>query len=705
MRIKNFLLLLLVPAICAALLALGAISYVTAARQATELAHGEAENVALDQSELIFSKLREAETALQVLVAQLELYQGQGMGREAMKLAVKGVAAASDDFFGVWALWKAQAYDGKDEQYRDDEELGNSEGRANAFWWRDEGKLMYDVSNDYDKEDYYIKPLEYNRLVIIPPYVDIDTPEHTVMSSVVAPIRGKDGAMGVAGVDIELSFIQGLVDKVQPYGSGYAMVISDTGLVVAGPEKHASDSLPQVQPQVQALMNGEHFSMEARSVKNGEAMLCFYTPVQLDAGLAPWYFMVGLPQAEIMAQARRILWIQSGVSLATLTLLVALVFFTAQKVSRALGRIAAYAKQVARGNYTVVSAKGSGRGGIRELSDLEGAIAGMVSALLAGMEQVEQRTQVASQEAERAMNATAEAKQAQQVSEMAQKSMLETARRVDAVARELRATSTRLDEKIVLAGRETDQQGSLMDETVQAITAMAESVAMVSSNAMDSAQAANQAYDRAQDGARLVTETIEAVDGIENDAQALGKQMEELAQRTESIDSILVMIRDVADQINLLALNAAIEAARAGEAGRGFAVVADEVRKLAEKTLQATKDVENSVHGIRASMRESAGSVGRTMETVRATTRMGHEARASLAEIVALVQGMSGRIGHIAGLCGEQGMVSTRLTNTVQELRTLSASVRDAMHQSLDAAASLQPQARELAVLVEKLTQ
>jgi methyl-accepting chemotaxis protein len=72
-------------------------------------------------------------------------------------------------------------------------------------------------------------------------------------------------------------------------------------------------------------------------------------------------------------------------------------------------------------------------------------------------------------------------------------------------------------------------------------------------------------------------------------------KLEDLGQRSTEVNGIVQLIRDIADQTNLLALNAAIEAARAGEMGRGFAVVADEVRKLAERTQNATLDIETKI--------------------------------------------------------------------------------------------------------------
>jgi methyl-accepting chemotaxis protein len=73
---------------------------------------------------------------------------------------------------------------------------------------------------------------------------------------------------------------------------------------------------------------------------------------------------------------------------------------------------------------------------------------------------------------------------------------------------------------------------------------------------------------------------------------------ENIAARTQDVQSILSEIGAIAKQTNLLALNAAIEAARAGEAGRGFAVVADEVRKLSAETDKAVNQINQGIQQV-----------------------------------------------------------------------------------------------------------
>ncbi len=99
----------------------------------------------------------------------------------------------------------------------------------------------------------------------------------------------------------------------------------------------------------------------------------------------------------------------------------------------------------------------------------------------------------------------------------------------------------------------------------------------------------------ARNGADTVDQTVNVVRSIAQELAQVADSIGALSAQSERINSIVQVIRGIAEQTNLLALNAAIEAARAGEQGRGFAVVADEVRNLAARTAQATVEINDVV--------------------------------------------------------------------------------------------------------------
>ena len=710
MRLKTKMLLFLVPAIIIILACISIYNQISAREQARAFAVQQAVGIAAKESAPLLERLQQAQAMVKAMVSASIQFRAEGhTDRAYLRDLVGGVAAAEKGFVGAWVLWEANAFDGRDSEFVNHADYGNKEGRASAYWMTPAGGTPeYDASEDYDNADYYTTPKNKGRICVLPPYIDEDTPTKIFMTSIVMPIMVGGRFSGVGGIDIELKSLSALIARAKPYDTGYAMLVSDSGVVIGSPRmedvgKKTADVLsPETIAETQKAGGGEQRLYTGASLLNDqERMLFFVSKVSMEAFDAPWSFIVALPVDKVMAGADRQFYISLGVAAAGILVLLALVFVTANGVSRPVQRLARAAGEVAGGNY---KAAGGEQANIRELRDLDNSLRHMLDSLLTVMGQAEQKEAEARREAERAQAAVREAEEARSHALDRQQAMHEVAGRVEGVAGHLRSTADALVEKMGVALQSSQAQSRLAGGAAQAVTQMADSTRQVAARAEDAAGFAERTQERAVQGAGVVNHAIEAFDGIRGSTERIGTQMQDLSSRTEGIGTIIDMISDIADQTNLLALNAAIEAARAGEAGRGFAVVADEVRKLAEKTMQATRQVDEAIRGIQASMTESVQGVNRAVEAVEKTVEISQEARTSLQDIVSLVQTVSGQIQGIAALCQDQSAASLQISHSVDELEALSRSAAGAMEDGARAVAGLPPQARELGELVQALT-
>lgn len=131
----------------------------------------------------------------------------------------------------------------------------------------------------------------------------------------------------------------------------------------------------------------------------------------------------------------------------------------------------------------------------------------------------------------------------------------------------------------------------------------------------DIAENVQQTEDTILVGKGNIENLLSHVNQSESASSLVASKMNELAENTEKMNSILELINSVTKQTSLLSLNASIEAARAGEAGRGFAVVAQEISDLAKQTSDATVGIAKLIEGITGSIDEVFRAINQLVES------------------------------------------------------------------------------------------
>lgn len=248
---------------------------------------------------------------------------------------------------------------------------------------------------------------------------------------------------------------------------------------------------------------------------------------------------------------------------------------------------------------------------------------------------------------------------------------------VKEISAQLAATSEQLSASSTSLSNHAQSQSSSAQEvtaSVEEMSAGIEMVAVGANNQFSMLTSLNETIkqlstviDNTED---IVNSSKEKTGDIAEGAKAgedslsnMNQSMIKIEKSSEKMKSIIAMINDISDQINLLSLNASIESARAGDAGKGFSVVAGEVSKLAEKTAHSIKEISTLIALNHSEIKNGMENVGESIHTIQT--------------IISEVMGINTMMDKIIRFTNQQTELNKTVKKEVVQVKELSNDINN----------------------------
>jgi methyl-accepting chemotaxis protein len=632
------------------------------------------------------------------------------------------------NIMGAYINYEPNA-DGQDELYGN-RVLYTDDGRFIPYWyWQDgvardvilltpseevEGSERYTVTQNKWAELMGSNAKTEDFLYYSEPFTNQDIP----MISISYPLVIEEQFRGIVGIDRSLNMLYEQLKDFKPYASASLFLLSGEGRFVTSTGEHAwrvssGDKLADLEEYNEIL--GKYFTSKDKGITKAlsplddETQYFIFSPIKM----GNWMLAMAVNEEEIIAPVNAVVKKISYISVVAFLILVIAIWGTSRLlIVRPVRRIMNLFSEIGLGNFDArVKIKAHD-----EIGEMATSLNAMLDNTLVLIQSREERdaTQdsimrlldeisgLAEGDLSRRAVVTSEVTgaiadsfntMAEQLSGVI-KNVKQATSQVTTTTRKVNTSSTQLAKASEIQARQVSQSKGAINE-------MAASIRQVAKTAVESATVSKQSTVNAKEGAEAVQNTNKSMEEIRKNVQETSRSIKRLGESSQEIGNIVQLINDIADRTSILALNASIQAAMAGDAGRGFAVVAEEVQRLAERSTNATKQIDTLIKNIQGEINEAGSSMEESIQRVVQGSTLADNAHQKLQEIEMVSNQLAELIQSISIAATQQAKSSDKITKTMEEMGAVSSKNLAASRQTTQAINRLATTSDELAASVE----
>lgn len=573
---------------------------------------------------------------------------GEVPSRDQANAIIKNIMNNNPDFYGVWAAWEPNAFDGKDADFKD-KPGSDPSGLYQPYWHKSGIDIKLDVTGMQAENDpvgaWYWAPFKSGKEFINEPTVFNYDGKDIMLAGICVPIKVNGKVLGVAGVDFSMEKFVNLIGSIKPYDTGYGFFISNGGLFVSHPKAErvgknvtGLTDMKYSNEVIDSIKTGKVFSEKRKSSVSGDDSIIVYTPVSIGRSESPWSFAISIPLGKVLESARHIRNISILIGFFAIALLFSVVYFISELViSRPINKVVESLKDIAQGEGDLTKR-------MKVVSEDEiGSLAEWFNKFMERLHDL--------------------IKQAVSTS----KTVGESSSGLLVISDEMIKSTSRTTEK-------TEKVSSAAGEMSMNISSLAAAMEEASSNINMVAAATEEMTSTINEIARNSEHARGISERAMSQTREASSKMNRLGAAAIDIGKVTETINDISSQTDLLALNATIEAARAGEAGKGFAVVAGEIKELSRQTADATHEIKDKIDGIQKVTVE-------TVEEIENVVSIMNEINDVISTIATSVEEQSAATKEIALNIGQASKgiqeVNERVNRNAHVAAVISADISD----------------------------